>query len=151
MRRFISLATVALLMTTIVAALIAGPVTAQAEAEHVPFSAISTFVVNPCNEESVLITGEATGFTQEVLTPSGQTFTKFHVVENGSGVGSEGNQYVYHQTFNGGQVGTLPLTATIPLLVISEGSTDNFVVSQVVHFNADGQIEFIKFESQCRG
>jgi len=24
-------------------------------------------------------------------------------------------------------------------------------VSQVVHFNADGQIEFIKFESQCRG
>jgi hypothetical protein len=149
MKRIVGLVAVA----TIVAALIAGPVAAQGETEHVPFSSeINTFVVNPCNGESVLITGVATGFTQEVQTPSGRTFTKFHVVENGTGVGSEGNQYVYHQTFNGGQVGTLPLTATVPLLVISQGSTDNFVVHQVVHFNVDGQLEFIKFgDPQCRG
>jgi hypothetical protein len=149
MKRIVGFVAVA----TIVAALIAGPVAAQAETEHVPFSSnISSSVVNPCNGELVLITGVATGFTQEVHTPSGRTFTKFHLVENSTGEGSEGNQYVIHQTFNGGEVGTLPLTATVPTLVISQGSTDNFVVHLVVHFNVDGQLEFIKFgDPQCRG
>jgi hypothetical protein len=148
MKRIVGFVAVA----AIVATLIAGPVAAQAEAEHVPFSyEFGGGVVNPCNGEFVAVTGEATGFTQEVQTPSGQTRTKFFLVENGKGVGSEGNQYVYHQTINGGQVGTLPLTANVSLLVISQDSTENFVLHQVVHWNVDGQLEFIKVVgAECR-
>ena len=149
MKRIVGFVAVA----TIVAALIAGPVAAQAEAEHVPFSYEfgPSDVVNPCNGEFVTVTGEATGFTQELQTPSGQTRTKFFVVEEGQGVDSEGNQYVYHQTVNGGAVGTLPLTTNVSLLIISQDSTDNFVLHQVFHWNVDGQLEFIKVVgAECR-
>jgi hypothetical protein len=139
-------------VATIVATLIAGPVAAQAEAEHVPFSyEFGSGVINPCNGEFVTVTGEARGFTQELQTPSGQTRTKFFIVENGKGVGSEGNQYVYHQTVNGGAVGTLPLTTNVSSLVISQDSTDNFVLHQVFHWNVDDQLEFIQVAgTECR-
>jgi hypothetical protein len=141
MKRIVGFVAVA----TLVATLIAGPVAAQAAAEHVPFSHVFVSdVINPCNGEFVTVTGKATGFTQELQTPSGQTRSKFFIVENGQGVDSEGNQYVFHQTINGGSVGTLPLTTNFSILIISKDATDNFVLHQVFHWNVDGQLEFIK-------
>jgi hypothetical protein len=109
-------------------------------------------VLNPCNGEIVEVTGEFTGFSQVVQTPTGQTVTRFHLVSNGTGVGSEGNQYVFHQTFNGQVNGRPPFTDNVSELLISQGSADNFVVNLVLHVNEAGEIEFIKVvDSQCRG
>jgi hypothetical protein len=150
MKRIVGFVAVA----TIVAALIAGPVAAQAEAEHIPFTYTidGAGILNPCNGEDVRFNLQASGFTQEVQTPSGETITKFFLVEEGQGVGSEGNQYVYNQTVSGGIVGTLPLTVHNSVRLISQGSTaEDFFVDVVVHWNVDGQVEFIKFgDTQCR-
>src|SRR3712207_6404101 len=108
-----------------------GPALAQAETEHVPFS--YTFgpseVVNPCTGEVVVVTGEVTGFSQVVQTPSGQTVTRYHLVEQGTGVGSEGNKYIYHQTFNGQVNGRPPFTDNFSILLISERSEDNWLLN----------------------
>ena len=87
-----------------------------------------------------------------VQTPTGRTVIRYHLVATGTGVGSEGNQYVYHDTFNGQVNGRPPFTDNFTNFLISQGSEDNFVINLVFHVSQDGQMGFIKVvDAQCRG
>jgi len=150
MRRILVFVTV----TATVVTLIAGPVLAQAENSPVlfgpqPFD--SPGFVNPCTGELVDITGELKGFFQVVQTSSGQTYTKFHLVVQGTGVGSEGNRYTFNEVHNQVIPGEPPFTETALISLISEGSEDNFAINETVHISPNGEVHDVFADPVCRG
>jgi hypothetical protein len=93
-----------LLLTTMTLALLlaAGVALAQdAPAQQTrtrfgPFEFMTVFP-DPCNlGEEVTITGTATGFITEVVTPNGDYMYTLHLQQVGTGVGSEGSEYRYN-------------------------------------------------------
>jgi hypothetical protein len=54
---------------------------------------------DPCNPgEEVTITGTATGFMTEVVTPNGRYMYTLHLQQFGTGVGSEGSEYRFNSS-----------------------------------------------------
>jgi hypothetical protein len=136
-----------------VATLIAGPVAAQATSERIligPQPYINQ-LVNPCTGEVVDINGELSGFFQTVQTPTGETFTQFHLFVHGTGVGSEGNSYIFKENHNQVIPGAPPVSETAPILMISQGSGDNWTLNQQFHVSPNGQIREGVAEPICRG
>lgn len=97
-------------------------------------------VVN-CNGEVVIISGE---FTSVEINQKDGT-QKFRQSFHGTGIGSEGNEYVFNRTF---QQDTRPGTGTeftTRFNLVSKGSEPNFTLIASLK---DGQFEF---DSDCRG
>jgi hypothetical protein len=140
MKRIVIVLGVAALM----AAVVAGPVAAQAERERIPFGPepIEIGVPNLCNGESVLVSGTIRGFTQVVTTPNGETITKMYVATHGTGVGSQGNEYVFNAEGNAQLKGEAPETVTTPFVVVSKGPAPNFVLNFVFHVSPNGDVIF---------
>jgi hypothetical protein len=137
-----------------VATLTAGPVAAQATSERIPIGPeplVNPGLINPCTGEVVSITGEIRGFFQVVQTPTGETYTKVHFVVQGTGAGSEGNSYTFSEIHTQVIPGAPPFTETGEILLISEGSGDNFALNQQFHVTPSGQVHEGVAEPVCRG
>jgi hypothetical protein len=136
------------------ATLIAGPVLAQAENRAVHFGPeplTNEGLLKPCTGEVVPLTGEIQGFFQVVQTSSGQTYTKFHFVLKGTGVGSGDNSYTFNELHNEVIPGEPPLNATALISLISQGSGDNFASNQTVHISPNGEVHDLFADPVCRG
>jgi len=127
---------------------------AQAESERIPIGPeplVNPGLINPCTGEVVEITGEIRGFFQVVQTSTGETYTKVHTVVSGTGVGSEGNTYTFHEIHTQVIPGSPPFNETGQVLLISQGSGDSFALNQVVHVSPNGDVREIVAEPVCRG
>ena len=138
-----------------VATLIAGPVAAQAEPNRSTFTGSFAFSTeHPC-DSGVLVTleGEIVITGQTVETPRGETITYYHERASGTGIDSEGNKYVINSLtlfqVEGSQ--DPPSTLATTFNIISQGSTDNFMVTAVEHINPNGEIFVQETNPICRG
>jgi hypothetical protein len=149
MKRIVVFVTVAATVVT----LIAGPVAAQATTERIPVEPQPYInqLVNPCTGEVVDITGELSGFFETVQTPTGETFTQYHLFIHGTGVGSEGNRYIFQENHNQVRPGSPPISETAPILMINEGAGENWTLIQEFHVSPNGQIREGVAEPICRG
>jgi hypothetical protein len=140
-------------LAALVAAVVAGPVAAQATQNRVEFAGSLDFVaVNGCNDELVFVTGQYSGFVLEVETPTDQANYKIHSVITGTGEGTLGNNYVVNYTQDQQFKEGPPTTFTINSLVISERSVDNFVLTTRYRLTGNGEYEFDGLVgTQCRG
>jgi hypothetical protein len=150
MRRIV----VVLGIAALVAAIVAGPVAAQATQNRTEFEGPFDFnVFNPCNnDEFVHVTGQVRGFTLEVDTPTDQANAKIHVEVTGTGEGTLGNSYVFSDTQNQQFKEGPPTTFLLPSHLISQGSDDNFVLTARYRLTGNGEYEFDGLMgTQCRG
>jgi hypothetical protein len=134
--------------------LLPNPTQAQATSERIPIGPepfTHPGLLNPCNGEVVVITGDHRGYFQTVQTPTGKTYTKVHEVFKGIGVGSEGNTYTFNETHTQVIVGEAPFTTTGEILLISEGSNVNFALNQQSHVSPNGDAHTAVANPVCRG
>jgi hypothetical protein len=135
-------------------ALLTQPTPAQATSERIaigPEPVTHPGLLNPCNGEVVVITGDVRGYFQTVQTPTGKTFTKVHTVFKGIGVGSEGNTYTFNQIHTQVIAGEAPFTVTTQILLTSEGSSVNFALNQQSHVSPNGDAHTTVADPVCRG
>jgi hypothetical protein len=132
------------------------PKATQAKAENAPVQfgpdpIYNPGLLNPCTGEEVAITGEIKGFFQVVQTASGRTYTKFHYVVRGTGVGSEGNSYTFNEIHNQVVPGEPPFTETAQITLISRGAGVNFAINETVHISSNGEAHDVIADPVCRG
>ena len=119
---------------------------------------------DPCNEQEVItITGTATGFFTEVVTPTGDIIRTLHLRQKGTGVGSEGTEYSFNSIFNerltvaetDPEGNPTLYTATGPLMINNLGSGPNLVTQAVIHVryvNGEPVVEFNRInKAECLG
>ena len=151
---------VVLALAALVTALVGGSRAAQAEDPPRAWTygpqPFGVSMENPCTGEFVEISGEGYGVLQEMVTPSGTYLYNFHFRSFGTGVGSEGNKYIYRFTDNTQFNSEDPadeatvFTNTFEWQVISQTSDDNFVVNQEIHVSP-GTVQFHTVSTECRG
>lgn len=158
-----------LVMGLLAAALTAGPVVAQADPAQptqIRFEPSEFMFIfpDPCNPgEEVTITGTATGFITEVVTPTGDIIRKLHLQQKGTGVGSEGSEYSLQLILNerltvaetDPEGNPTLYTASGPFVMNNLGSGPNFVTQAVVHVryvNGEPVVEFFREnKAECLG
>src|SRR5687767_7214166 len=158
-----------LVMGLLAAALTAGPVVAQADpaqptTTHFEPSEFMFIFPDPCNPgEEVTITGTATGFITEVVTPTGDIIRTIHLQQKGTGVGSEGSEYSLQLILNerltvaetDPEGNPTLYTASGPFVMNNLGSGPNFVAVGVVHVryvNGEPVVEFNRVnKAECLG
>ena len=116
---------------------------------------------DPCNpQEEVTITGTATGFITEVVTPNGDYMYTLHLQQMGTAVGSEGTEYSFNFTsnerfrFEDQASDATVLTGTAIFLLNNLGSGPNSLVHSVFHVTGlpDDPVVVVSFgELECQG
>jgi hypothetical protein len=158
MRRILTVLTVTLVMATMVVAVLAGPVFAQAETytitETQPFS---TATSNPCNGEIVRITGEQTRVYHR--TANDNTLVSVSISHTKlSGTGDQtGAEYKVLYKSNSAYLVRVGTTRTWVNRTQIMGAPDapNFSVNLIVHttVNDNGEVtsEFSFLDPKCTG
>jgi hypothetical protein len=119
---------------------------------------INTTLSNPCNGESVALSGVAHETSNVISNGSGGLLVMAHLNGNLTGTGSFGNKYVgnLEETFtrNVPSSGS-EFTHTFTTILTSQGSAPNFTTAVLEHFtvNPDGTttVSFTNFTSRCGG
>jgi hypothetical protein len=154
-RAVVLVVALALAASLLTLALLANPTQAQAERNRFSFGGPFAFSTDhPC-ASGVIVTleGELQGFSQTVETPNGQSVSTVHLQAHGTGVDSEGNKYVINETdlthvVNDNEP---PFTFIFTFGIISQGPTDNFMVTAVTHVSPNGEAVFQETNPICRG
>jgi hypothetical protein len=116
-------------------------------------------ITNDCTGEVITLTGTMTTCAQAVANGSGGANAVGHVVGQGIGVGSTGDQYVFHIDaavgIHLGSDGSANETAIASALLIGKGSAQNEVVDVVLHvfIDTNGNVTVIvdKISARCPG
>jgi hypothetical protein len=119
---------------------------------------VSFSVVNPCNGETVVVSGNEHDTLHMTMDGNGGFHGVFHMnLQDVSGVGDQGNTYripaTFHDNINGkvGEEETLTATSN----VISQGSAPNFLLHDDTHITVhpDGTVtsSHDNFRTECRG
>ena len=116
-------------------------------------------VTNDCTEEMITLTGTMTTCVEAVATGSGGANAHGHVEGHGFGVGSSGDQYVFHIDATIGvhldSDGSANVIEVASALLIGKGSAQNEVVDVVLHVFIDtsGNLTVIveKISARCPG
>jgi hypothetical protein len=134
---------------------------AQTTTNHFDPSGFLFVFPDPCNpQEEVTVTGTATGFITEVVTPTGDYMYTLHLHQQGTALGSEGTEYSFNFTENNrfrleDQASDATVfTATAIVLLNNLGSGPNFVVHGVFHVTGlpDNPVVVVNFgEGKCLG
>jgi hypothetical protein len=149
------LPSLALLLGVLFAFMSAAPASAATiTTQNIP---INTTLSNPCNGESVTLSGVAHEVSSVTIDGTGQFHLAAHFAGTITGTGSQGNMYVgvlnEQFTRNGSIPGTFTHTFTTKLT--SNGSAPNFSSSILEHFtvSADGTttVSFLNFTATCSG
>jgi hypothetical protein len=118
---------------------------------------ISYYFNNYCNDgESVYITGTLTGFMTQLLLPNGEYKSTFHYHMQGTGEGSDGNNYIYNETGasnlqSEGEFGeTTVYTGQAHTMLNSLGSDPNFFFRTLMHVTGS-EIKIFTYQGYCRG
>jgi len=158
MKRLVLL--VAVVGTTL--ALAAGMALAQATTdtftEKVP---VDTTLINDCTEEAVQLTGDVNFLFHVTEDANGGLHVQLHTSAQGiTGTGLEsGTQYrvvgVTRDEYYFGPGETREETYVNSVRLVSNGSSDNLLVTQIFHvtFNANGEptVELVREDIQCAG
>ena len=124
--------------------------------EDIPFS---VNITNPCNNESVALSGTEHLVILETFDNNGGVHFDFHANFNITGTGDLGNNYVSNQELHesGNTKVGAAAAATFPIAfeLISKGSAPNFLMLMLMHmtFNANGSVtaSFDHFMTECQG
>lgn len=120
---------------------------------------INRILTNPCNGESVILSGTAHTASSVTVDGTGQFHLTAHFTGKITGAGSQGHTYVavLNEQVAGNRFGSVPghLTHTFTTNLISIGSAPNFRTGVLQHFtvNADGTtaVSFVILPARCSG
>ena len=123
------------------ALVLASPATLLAQSGN--FTAVfnepfATTIFNPCNAETAVVTGRVFFETTVVSDAAGGTHTALHTHITGSGVGDQGNRYVFVD--NTGVIstelppsGVVEQTVALTMNTIGVGPTPDFDIHILIH------------------
>ena len=118
---------------------------------------INRTLFNPCNGESVSLSGVAHEVSSVTVDGTGQFHLAAHFTGTITGTGSQGNTYtgLLNEQFT--RNGSVPgdFTHTLTTELISNGSVPNFSTSVLEHFtvsaNGTTTVSFDNFTASCSG
>jgi hypothetical protein len=160
MARRLAVLLVAGLLAAVLTAGAAGAQANPAQPTKIPLEPVgfSTYFNNYCNDgETVYITGTLTGFMTQLLLPNGEYKSTFHYHMQGTGEGSDGNNYIYNETGTSdlqseGEFGgaTTVYTGEGHTMLNSLGSDPNVFFRVLMHITGS-EIKIFNYQGYCRG
>jgi hypothetical protein len=160
MRRIV----VVLGVSALLAALIVGPASAQAEKTREvyegtfpgPGESAETFFECGANPEWLTLSYKYKAFIDTLTKPNGDQMLRIHSVVHGQAVGEDsGREFILHAVGNEAYenyVGELlDAHVTLTQYLVSPGPEDNFFIQMTVHIDENGELVVDNTRFVCRG